>query len=250
MKRKEGAFVVAQAAIFVGVIALVSLPVYSSTPGESVSTAASTVGSNGLRLSISANATLIRVGQYLHVNISVINTLPKTNSVPPSNDWAFQGIPVALWPPCLLNSSGLPPLNYSTPAQVVLLKGEYNLANLSSVADVHFSYQCAEAGIVSHAVFQPSSDEVNLTGVGFSFYTNRSAGPFQMWANFTTSGYWNLTTNARRINTPIIGEPDTCVEGCLGPWGPTSTAFVPGGYTIAVADEWGQAVLLHFSVMA
>jgi hypothetical protein len=33
MKRKEGAFVVAQAAIFVVVIALVCLPLYSSTPG-------------------------------------------------------------------------------------------------------------------------------------------------------------------------------------------------------------------------
>ena len=240
---------VAQAAIFIGVIALISLPLYSSTPGGgALGRSASTVGLNGLRLSVSANATQINVGQSLHVDINITNTLPKLNSVPTSNDWLFQGIPVALWPPCLLNSSGLPPFHYSTPAQVVLLKGDYTLANISTAADVHFSYQCAETGIVSRAVFQPNSNEVNLTGVGFGLDNNRSAGPYQMWANFTTSGYWNLTTNARRINTPIIGEPDTCVEGCPGPWGPTSTEFVPGMYTIAVADEWGQAVILHFVV--
>jgi hypothetical protein len=99
MKRKEGAFVVAQAAIFIGVIALISLPLYSSTPGGgALGRSASTVGLNGLRLSVSANATQINVGQSLHVDINITNTLPKLNSVPTSNDWLFQGGFVATMP--------------------------------------------------------------------------------------------------------------------------------------------------------
>jgi hypothetical protein len=29
---------------------------------------------------------------------------------------------------------------------------------------------------------------------------------------------------------------------------PIATPFVPGVYTLAVSDEWGQAAVLHFTV--
>jgi hypothetical protein len=64
MKRKEGAFVVAQAAIFVGVIARVSLPLLSANFPASDGNA-SNVGQNGLRLSASISATQIALGQDL-----------------------------------------------------------------------------------------------------------------------------------------------------------------------------------------
>jgi len=230
--------VVAQAAIFICVIALVSLPVLSAPAPRGY---ASSLGANGLRLSASTNATQIKVGQSLQINISLFNTLPEVNVVPTSNDWLFQGIPVALWPPCYFAYPG----STLTVAEAVVVKGDYTIANISSVANVRFGFLCMENVDVDHAIFQPSSSQTNLTGLYGTL--NQTLGPFELWVNFTTSGYWDLVANAQRVDTPIIGEPNTCVQGCVPPT-PTSTPFVPGVYTVAVADEWGQAVILRFVV--
>jgi hypothetical protein len=241
MKRKEGAFAVAQVAIVVGVLTLISLPVFSSTPGGY----ASTVGSNGLQLSMSVNATQITVGQSLQVNVSLFNTLPKVNDVPTSDDWPFQGIPVALWPPCYYaydpgNAVRFYP-NSTTVAQAVVLKGDYTMANISTVANVRFHPACMEDVTVDHAIFQPRSSQVNLTGIYDVSSGNSTLGPFQLSTGFNTNGYWDLLNNSYKMNPPIINNQTP-------PLPPTATPFVPGVYTVAVADEWGQAVLLHFVV--
>src|SRR5580704_5511362 len=241
MKRREAGFIAGQTAIFVGVIVLVSLPAYSSLSGGS----ASTVGSNGLRLSASISATQIAVGQSLQIGVSLFNTLPNVNDVPTSEDWLFQGVPVALWPPCyyaydLGNTVRFYP-NDTTVAQAVVLMGDYTLANVSTVANVRFPLSCMEDTTVDHAIFQPSSSQANLTGIYSVFPSNDTLGPFQLSTSFTTNGYWDLLNNSRQMNPPIINNQTP-------PLPPTATPFVPGVYTVAVADEWGQAVILHFVV--
>jgi hypothetical protein len=66
-------------------------------PGAAA-TAISSNGSSGLDLVLALSATTLQVEQDLGIDISLFNTLPKVNSVPTSDDWLFQGIPVALWP--------------------------------------------------------------------------------------------------------------------------------------------------------
>jgi hypothetical protein len=224
-------------AMLVVVVALViglALELNSSVPRQG---SASTVGSNGLRLSASIDATEIKVGQTLQVNVSLFNTLSEVNTVATSDDWSFQGVPVALWPPCFYSNS-------TTPVQAVVLMGNYTLADISTVANVHFPLTCMEDWNIDHATFQPESSQANVTGIYNVNKSNDTLGPFQLSTSFTTTGYWNLLSNSRQLNPPILGADQD------PPLPPTVTAFVPGTYTVAVADEWRQAVILHFVVNA
>jgi hypothetical protein len=201
----------------------------SSTVTPSVPGAASTVidsnASTGLDLVLASNATTIKVGQKLNIDISLFNSLPSAISMPASQDWPFKGVPVALWPACY----------GTTPAYAVVLKGNYTLQGVESVANITVSYQCMEGAGVDHVVFQPSSSQAYLTGSGFG----PSPGPYELSLNFTTGGYWDLLNNSQQLNPPIIGQQNTP---------PIATPFTPGVYTLAVADEWGQAGVLHVTV--
>jgi hypothetical protein len=171
----------------------------------------------------------------LKVALSISNTLPTVNDVSASNGWLFQGVPVALWPVCY----------GSMPAEVAVLEGNYTAGELPLLAGAEFSYQCAEGGNADHVIFQPNSDQVSLTGVMCSLSCdNDTLGPYRLSLNFTTDGYWDVQYLANSGNVPIIGEPP-------GPPSsqPYSLPFVPGVYTVAVGDEWGQVDVLHFQVV-
>jgi hypothetical protein len=243
MKRKEGAFWAVQALILVGVLALVALP--STNPSTSVSQASSssTLGSNGLSLSLSISATAqrqISVGQNLQVNLSLFNTLPRVNSVPASSDWPFQGVPVEFWPLCY---SYIPSEGLSVPVKAVVLKGNYTLQGLQSALTAILGGQCTLWENADQVVFQPSSSQANITG---ALYQNRTYGPFQLSVNFTTSGYWTLPSNPG--GNGLVPFDTVIGPGQYPPEPPQATPFVPGVYTVAVCDEWGQAVVLHFTV--
>jgi hypothetical protein len=202
-----------------------------SKPGEARS--ASTVASNGLQLSVAINATQITMGHTLQINVSLFNTLAKTNSVPTSNDWLFEGVPVALIPLCGHDT---------TPVQVVVLKGSHNLQDLPRIANATSGGVCLTWIDLDHLIFQPSSSEANVTGMYMSV-RNDTHGPYHLSLDFTTSGYWDLHNISKEPNPPVIGAQQFTIP-------PNTLAFVPGAYTIAVADEWGQAAILHFEVKA
>jgi hypothetical protein len=186
-------------------------------------TAATAIDSNdstGIDLVLAVNATTLEVGQSLNVSVSLFNVLPSTNSIPTSNDWDFRGVPVALWPPCY----------FILPAEAVVLEGNYTVQDLQSVANVTFSYQCSQGVNVDLLTFQPRSSLANLT---------RESGQHQLSLSFATNGYWDLLSNSQQLNPPIIGQQSRL---------PIATPFTPGVYTVAVADEWGQAAVLHFTV--
>jgi hypothetical protein len=133
-------------------------------------------------------------------------------------------------------------MNGGLPIQVVVVIGNYDIANISDVADVHFSYGCLESGNVDHVIFQPGSSQANLTGFsGAAVSRNGTSNAIQLSTSFTTSGYWNLINSAAQENQPIIGDL-TSANPLV------TTPFAPGVYTVAVADEWGQAAILHFLV--
>lgn len=200
----------------------------TSTGGSETS---SVLSDNGIQLAASINATTITVGQRLNIAVSILNTLSKINAIRPSNGWPFQGVPIALWPACY----------FGLPAEVAVLEGNLTLKDLQTVANTTFNYGCMEGVTIDHVIFQPESNQANLTGV-YSWGGNQTLGPFRLAFNFTTAGSWNLLNLSKALNIPILGEsqrPGTP---------PPDIPFTPGEYTVAVADEWGQAVILHVTV--
>ena len=229
MKRKEEAFWVLQALIVASVLGLVALPSTNPSSVSQASSSSSTLGSDGLSLSLSISATTqrqISVGQNLQVNLSLFNTLPRVNSVPASSDWPFQGVPVAFWPPCYIN----------LPVEAVVLKGNYTLQGLQSALTAILSGQCTLYANVDHVVFQPTSSQANMNTGTF----------YQLSVNFTTSGYWTLPPNPG--GNGLVPFNSVIGPGQYPPEPPEATPFVPGVYTVAVCDEWGQAVVIHFTV--
>jgi hypothetical protein len=245
------------ALVVVGVVVIVALLVaafaavelndlYSSASSVKGSGGnASTIGSNGLMLSVSTNATQIKVGQSLRVKVSVFNTLSQVNNVTASDDWPFRGIFLSLWPDCFYTDDSATN-SYSTPTQVVVLMGDYTIANMSSVAKVDFEFDICHEGVdIKNVIFGGDGSQANVTGIGYA--ANDTEGPFQASNSFTTNGYWDLPANSHRSTPVLIDYPIDSLGQQAALW-PTTTPFSPGVYTVGVADEWGQAVILHFTV--
>ena len=253
MKRKEAAFVVAQAAIFVGVIALVSLPVQSasqqqvSTSQTSDTVQGNALGSDGLQLSVSLNASQLTKGQALQVNVSIFNTFSTTNRLPVLDGFPFQGIPLAVWPDCDQMFLGSPSVgfNASVGAEAVVLKGDYGINNITSVADIHFPVFGCTTGIkVEQVTFGRLSAQANLTGQTNIGQPNETLGPYHVAGTFTTNGYWDLRNNSERAADFLNFEGQQTIDS------PIATLFIPGVYTVGIEDVWGQWVILHFFVEA
>src|SRR5437879_5727698 len=107
-------------------------------------TAVDSSGTTGVDLVLAVNATTLKAGQSLNVQVSLFNIRPATNSVPTAKDWPFKGVPVALWYPCY----------FDTPAYAVVLKGNYSLQEVQRAANVTISFMCAEGASIDHVVFQ------------------------------------------------------------------------------------------------
>jgi hypothetical protein len=196
-------------------------------------TTASSVSPIGIRLTTSINSTSLSPGQALNVTLSISNVLGTVNDIHTADDWPFQGVPVELWP-----------FSYGTmPAQVVVLNGNFSADSLSLLARAEFQGVCVECSTPDHVVLQPNSDLANVTGVFCSLSCdNETVGPIGLERSFTTTGYWDPEYLANELNAPIIGNQNEA--------GPYSMPFLPGAYTVAVADEWGQVNVLHFQVVA
>jgi hypothetical protein len=178
---------------------------------------ASSKSVNGLELFLSLDSKTYQSGQQVGIDIDEKNTLSKTNTIISSAKWPVIGLGVG---PCGV-------LNY--PFGIVIFQGNYTAANISSGTPLQIYepgiYHCPMtlAGISSY-VFQPLSDNAAL---------------FQM-----------------SESTPVINnmEMDTEFEPApTGYWasnevGSTFTNFEPGVYTVVAGDEWGNLVILHFTV--
>src|ERR1700733_6829411 len=104
-----------------------------SIPGAAA-TVTDSNASTGLDLVLAVNATTLELGQSLNVSVSLFNTFPKVSSVPISDDWPFQGVPLAIFPDCdtmLLGSLSIG-YNVSDAAEAVVVEGDYTIANITS----------------------------------------------------------------------------------------------------------------------
>jgi hypothetical protein len=249
MKRKEGAFAVVQAAIFVGVIALVALPALSanqtqvstsSTSSEGQLAFLSEVSPQGLQLSVTLNSSSAQSHGAIRASVEVLNTLNRNVS--------FSGV---------AQNQNIPEWNgddyvcAGTPTSFLLgfavFEGRFSAGNISSAGpplklDPPFHAPCAASLNPGAVTFLPGRDRVVVTaGLGAQQSSYKATlqlnattgyctglglaglgGEIDCQANPGLAGYWN----------------DSVLAG--GDVNFTSPAFVyfpPGEYTIVAADD-------------
>jgi hypothetical protein len=249
IRRAIGKSSIAVVVVAMAVVAAVGIAMVLAqlTPhtGETTSTVTS---ANGVELQASINVSTITEGQGLGISVTVFNNLTEINSVPAGNNWAIQGFPIAVWPPC----------NFILPIEFVVLKGDYGINALEAMAtgsavEIAVPNVCMEGSSVTHIVFMPKSSYAILHGPGpqgggSGYDPNQVVGSADLASKFTINGYWDypLTyADSQDLQTPVTGG----VQFQFPEVGPVAAhSFVSGVYTLAVADEWGQVVILHFTV--
>lgn len=217
---------------------------------------------DGLELTATLNPPSPTAGQNISITVSLFNSLSSPLNVltadalvqglilPP---WVVNGFPVAMWGGC----DGLEPVEF------MIVRGNYSVAQLSSASansSVYESagispFQCAEGGLIGSIEFRPDSSMANATCTGMC----AASQLLNLTSTFTVSGYWAYPINsseAADVATPPHPEcMSSGIPDCTGfqypEVGPFAQhIFISGPYTLAVADEWGQAVVLHFAVGA
>jgi hypothetical protein len=170
---------------------------------------------NGLSLSISVSPQLIKPGYPIHIVISESNTLSKMNNLPVSDKWPISGLSVG-------NCE-----TESYPFGVAFFQGSYTTANISSTTPLElYDPNTVEIGCISPVFnvtgydFKSSSDIATLDGGAIN-----GSATFEMSAEVIGGINW-------------VGSPPNAVQ----------QYFEPGVYTVAGGDEWGNMVILHFTV--
>jgi hypothetical protein len=218
----------------------------SSSSTSTGPTANESVGSP--ELLVSANAT-IQEGQNLSIAIALVNPSPSSLIVGASDDWNVSGFPVAMWGGC----QGLEPVEF------MIVKGNYTLGDLHAAsANASISQGgCTEGGSVGVLLFQGEGSGADAKGTFCEASCSPDINHFDLDSNFTVSGFWAYPINASEtadVFTPphpecfVSGRQDCSTYNYpeVGPF--AQHTFVPGWYTLAVSDEWGQAVLRSFEV--
>ncbi|MDG6971109.1 MAG: hypothetical protein JRM74_00595 [Nitrososphaerota archaeon] len=188
-------------------------------------------------MTVSANATKVDAGQAIDISLRLSNTRAAALTLPSASDWAFRGIPIAVWEPCVV----------TLPVEFLVLKGNFTVSQIIAGGNnLTISYTCAEATFINQVAFNPKSDFANVTGVYSQGGQNNTFGPYAMGTNFTLTGYWDQITPQEA--SPAFYSPS--LDGFAYPGIPPSPQhpFAPGVYTLAVADEWGDFGVLHFEV--
>ncbi|MDG6901927.1 MAG: hypothetical protein JRM80_08195 [Nitrososphaerota archaeon] len=182
---------------------------------------ASAVTPQGLRLSLALNSTELQPGEYVAVNASLSNTLSALNPVNSTNRWPVKGLSV---------SAGCASWEY--PFGVAVFQGYYSARNISTGTYLAPSKPvaggCPVAPTIQYYEFAPQSDAALAVLI-----STPSAPTFkvQMNTTITFDGYWT------GYAIPSPGFPAM-----------TFHEFGSGTYTVMTGDEWGNLVLLYFSV--
>jgi hypothetical protein len=225
----------------------------SSTVTQSFSTNSS---EDGLVLSAAVSPQSPTADQNLSITISLSNGRSTPTNISVSNDWTINGFPVAMWGAC----NGLEPIEF------MVVRGNSSVEQLSSASANSSVYEaaryplgCPEGVSENYLEFQPNSSVANATGTFCGGACSPESHLWNLTSIFSVSGYWAYPINsseAEDVSTPpnpeclSSGIPD-CITFNYPEVGPFAQhAFIPGVYTLAVVDEWGQTVVLHFAVTA
>ena len=188
--------------------------VSTTTTTSNIVSSASSSSANGLKLSVSVDATP-NVQHQISITLDETNTLSEINNVPVSDNWLYKGLGVA-------------PCNFTSPYGIAVFSGDYNSSNLSTgtpltLYDPHVARLCPTNYPVISYSFQPSLDWAQVIENPANPLNNSQ----QMQYELTINGYWpddSFSSNSQLTN------------------------FAPGVYTVVGGDEWGNLIVLHFTV--
>jgi hypothetical protein len=192
-----------------------STPLTSTTTETTTIHTAQTESANGLRLSLSLDATTYKVGQEITITIDEQNTRSTANNIAATQNWPLAKLAVG---PCGT-------LNY--PFGMAVYKGYFSSDDVVAAAPVTLydpgaTYHCPLilAGITAYN-FKASSDTADIIG---ACTPNLCIPDMAMQTGIPVKGYWTTGSHVNFNN------------------------FDPGIYTVAGGDEWGNLVVLHFTI--
>ena len=177
----------------------------------------------GLKLAVSLqNSSLYYPGQNVSISITEYNVLAGYNNVSASNEWPAQTTPIEV-------------CDAIYPLQLGVISGYYDASNMSQASasqvvrfiDPNLVYHCPAIPAISFYNFEPNSDIVDMC-----FGSNASSCYSPMTASVKFNGTW-------------IGG----YSPSGNPGNATLQNLSPGVYTAVGGDEWGQLVLLHFTIV-
>jgi hypothetical protein len=258
MKRREGAFLIAETVAIIGVLALVSLPLQSvskagtstlsaslapttsTTLGEGAPVFASPVSEEGLQLRVVLNSSEIQANGTLGAQIDLYNMLDKNVSLSVTEDQR-----ISTWNGGDFLCGGNPSGNL---AGFAVFEGDVAATNLSEAGEPlqldpqllpYIVIGCpTEESFPANVTFFPEGDRISYAYAVAAEIDAKTLGcAYTEQASQCTGtglvGYWN-------DSIPTAGN--------LGFSSPAFVHFKPGEYTIVATDEWNQYVYATFSV--
>jgi hypothetical protein len=192
-----------------------STPLTSTTTETTTIHTAQTESANGLRLSLSLDATTYKAGQEITITIDEQNTRSTANNNAAAQNWPMAKLAVG---PCGT-------LNY--PFGMAVFKGYFSSDDVVAAAPVTLYdpgtiYHCPLilAGITAYD-FKASSNAADIIG---ACEPNPCLLDMTMQTVILVKGYWTTGSMVNLNN------------------------FDPGIYTVAAGDEWGNLAILHFTI--
>lgn len=186
-------------------------PSSSTTKDNSGGNSASTESANGLSLSLSTDRTTYQPGQEIAIIVDEKNTLSTMNNVP-----ATDNLPAEFM-------SGFTN-DPSFPLGLAVLRGNYTGSNYSTGTPL-IIYNPGEVYIGTTSIaptaysFSPFIDVAVLNGGDYN-----SSIAIRSHIEINVNGYWPNNESASSKN------------------------FEPGVYTVVAGDEWGNLIVVHFTV--
>lgn len=202
--------------ILVGAAVFIALLVLGARGHPPVDHSTSITASNGLELSLIANATTISYGGHAKLDVDIINKMGNTNRVALGNDWPAQNLSLS---PCGREFF---------PYGVAIFSGMYGKTNLS----------------LGHSIpiFTPSNSNSSAFDCPNSYYTTPLYYVFQPDSDIALVHY-QVGPNA------TLGMNITLIVGNYLDNSGVERPFGPGTYTIICGDSWGDLVFIYLAVL-
>jgi hypothetical protein len=178
------------------------------------------VNSQGLRLELAVNATVLKPADVVAVTLSEAeNGSSPEIEMPSARAWGVQG----------LSLGGCPPAT-PLPFGIAIFRGYFTQANVSSASRIPIFYVLA----------CPTTTQTTTTAASYSFPQGTVMSSITD-VHVNNSTLIPTTTGQCSSN----GTPATCLTPVA-----SLESTAPGVYTLVGGDEWGNLVFLHFTVVA
>lgn len=224
----------------------------SSSLSISTTSVETTNSSLGLKLVLSVNSTTIPSQDPISITVKLVNTLATMNNLTAVNDWAIQELESG---PCDIGNATN---NLLDPAGIGIFRGYYGMNNLTSARPLPIWAGIECINRIGSIGTQPVT-VVNITSYSFLPAGNNGsvfyAGYYILQQNTSRSCSAKLCTYYPTPEQFAKGTFPTTASYNAEVYSANGTGFfnslnssLPATYTLAAGDEWGQIILLHFSV--